>query len=154
MQEIITGILNNYIIQVAFASWFTAQVLKTIINCVLTKSFKPERLVGAGGMPSSHTALVVSLVIATARQCGVESTEFALAAALAAIVMYDAMGVRRAAGEQAKIINLLVDEWVDRLSWQDKNLPQVKQLKEMLGHTPLEVIGGIIVGVAVSALFI
>lgn len=154
MQEIITGILNNYIIQVAFASWLTAQVLKTLINFALTKSFKPERLVGAGGMPSSHTALVVSLVIATANQCGVESTEFALAAALAAIVMYDAMGVRRAAGEQAKIVNQLVDDWLDRTNWSNKNMPQVKQLKEMLGHTPLEVIGGIIVGVVVSAIFI
>ena len=150
MNELVTGIINNYIIQVTFASWCTAQVLKTIINAALTKSFEIERLVGAGGMPSSHSALVVALTIATGRQCGVESADFAIAAALAAVVMYDAMGVRRAAGEQAKIINQMVDEWLDKTYWKDKNLPQVKQLKEMLGHTPLEVIGGIIVGVVVS----
>lgn len=152
MTEIITGILNNYIIQVTFASWCTAQILKTLINAAITKSFKPERLVGAGGMPSSHSALVVALTISTAKQCGVDSADFAIAAALAAVVMYDAMGVRRAAGEQAKIINKLVDEWIDKTYWSDKQLPQVKQLKEMLGHTPIEVIGGIIVGIVVSAI--
>ena len=154
MQEIFTGIINNFIIQVAFASWATAQILKTIINLVITKEFKAERLVGAGGMPSSHTALVTALTIATANQCGMESTDFALAAVFAAVVIYDAMGVRRAAGEQAKIVNQLVDDWLDRTYWTDKNMPQVKQLKEMLGHTPLEVIGGLIVGVIVSAILI
>ena len=141
MMEILTGILNNYIIQVTFASWCTAQVLKTLINAAITKSFKPERLVGAGGMPSSHSAFVTSLA-------------FAIAAAFAAVVMYDAMGVRRAAGEQAKIINQMVDEWLDKTYWKDKNLPQIKQLKEMLGHTPIEVIGGIIVGVVVSLILL
>lgn len=154
MMEILTGILNNYIIQVTFASWCTAQVLKTLINAAITKSFKPERLVGAGGMPSSHSALVVALAISTGHQCGVHSSDFAIAAAFAAVVMYDAMGVRRAAGEQAKIINQMVDEWLDKTYWKDKNLPQIKQLKEMLGHTPLEVIGGIIVGVVVSLILL
>lgn len=152
MPEIITGIFGNYIIKVAALAWLTAQVLKTIINLVLTKQFKAERLVGAGGMPSSHTALVVSLAIATAKQCGTASPEFALAAALAAIVMYDAMGVRRAAGEQAKVINRLVDEWLDTMSFDQEKIPHFKELKEMLGHTPLEVIGGIIVGVAIALL--
>ena len=153
MMEILTGISGNYIIKVTFASWCVAQILKTIINAILTKDLKLERLVGAGGMPSSHSALVVALAISTAKQCGVESVEFALAAAFAGVVMYDAMGVRRAAGEQAKIINRMVDEWLDKTYWKDKRLPQVKQLKEMLGHTPLEVIGGIIVGIVVSSMF-
>ena len=152
MKELLLGIINNYIIQVTFASWVTAQVLKTIINTALTKSFKAERLVGAGGMPSSHSALVVALTIATAKQCGVSSADFAIASAFAAVVMYDAMGVRRAAGEQAKIINRMVDEWLDKTYWSDKQLPQVKKLKEMLGHTPLEVIGGIIVGIVVASI--
>lgn len=152
MNEIVTGIINNYIIKVAFASWLTAQVLKTIINFAITKNFKAERLVGAGGMPSSHSALVVALVIATAKTCGVDSAVFAIAAALAAIVMYDAMGVRRAAGEQAKVLNMFIDHWIEKISWQDKDLPQIKQLKEMLGHTPLEVIGGIIVGIVVASI--
>lgn len=152
MPEIITGIFSNYIIKVAALSWLTAQVLKTIINTVLTKQFKAERLVGAGGMPSSHTALVIAMAIATAKQCGTASTEFALAAAFAAVVMYDAMGVRRAAGEQAKVLNQLVDEWLDTMKFDQEKIPHFKELKEMLGHTPLEVIGGIIVGVTISLL--
>jgi len=150
MPEFITGILSNYIIKVAALSWLTAQVLKTLINLALTKQFKAERLVGAGGMPSSHTALVVSAAIATARQCGTASPEFALAALFAAVVMYDAMGVRYAAGEQAKVINRLVDEWLDTVNFDQERIPHFKELKEMLGHTPLEVIGGIIVGVVIS----
>lgn len=154
MMEIITGILGNYIIRVAFISWLTAQILKTLINFYLTKDFSPERLVGAGGMPSSHTAFVVSTAIATARQCGTASTEFALAAVLASVVIYDAMGVRRAAGEQAKILNKMIDEWIDKTYWSEKSLPQIKKLKEMLGHTPLEVLGGFVVAIVVSMLMV
>ena len=152
MSEVFTGIINNYIIQVAALSWLTAQVLKTIINLALTKQFKAERLVGAGGMPSSHTALVVSSAIATAKQCGTASPEFAIAALFAAVVMYDAMGVRYAAGEQAKVINQLVDEWLDTVKFDQEKIPHFKELKEMLGHTPIEVIGGIIVGIVVSSI--
>ena len=152
MSEIFTGFINNYIIQVAALSWLTAQVLKTIINFVFTKQFKAERLIGAGGMPSSHTALVVSTAVATAKECGTSSPIFALAALFAAVVMYDAMGVRYAAGEQAKVINQLVDEWLDTMKFDQEKIPHFKELKEMLGHTPIEVIGGIIVGVVVSSI--
>ena len=152
MSEIFTGFINNYIIQVAALSWLTAQVLKTIINFVFTKKFKAERLIGAGGMPSSHTALVVSTAVATAKECGTSSPIFALAVLFAAVVMYDAMGVRYAAGEQAKVINQLVDEWLDTMKFDQEKIPHFKELKEMLGHTPIEVIGGIIVGVVVSSI--
>lgn len=152
MSEIFTGFINNYIIQVAALSWLTAQVLKTIINFVFTKKFKAERLIGAGGMPSSHTALVVSTAVATAKECGTSSPIFALAALFAAVVMYDAMGVRYAAGEQAKVINQLVDEWLDTMKFDQEKIPHFKELKEMLGHTPIEVIGGIIVGIVVSSI--
>ena len=152
MSEIFTGFINNYIIQVAALSWLTAQVLKTIINFAFTKQFKAERLVGAGGMPSSNTALVVSTAIATAKECGTSSPVFALAVLFAAVVMYDAMGVRYAAGEQAKVINQLVDEWLDTVKFDQEKIPHFKELKEMLGHTPIEVIGGIIVGVVVSSI--
>ncbi len=152
MPEFLTGIFSNYIIKVALISWLTAQVLKTFINLLLTKRFEAERLVGAGGMPSSHTALVVSVVISTGKVCGTNSPMFAIAAVLAAVVMYDAMGVRRAAGEQAKVINQLVDEWLDMAKVDREKIPHFNELKEMLGHTPVEVIGGIIVGVVVSLL--
>ena len=153
MMEFLTGIFGNYIIRVAFLSWLTAQVLKTLINFCFTKDLKLERLVGAGGMPSSHTAFVVSTAIATAKQCGTSSVEFALAAVLAGVVIYDAMGVRRAAGEQAKMINEMVDQLLERTLLNEKNLPQIKQLKEMLGHTPLEVLGGFVVAIVISSLF-
>ncbi|MEG1800733.1 MAG: divergent PAP2 family protein [Oscillospiraceae bacterium] len=150
MQEFFEMITANYIINVVFVAWLVAQVLKTIINFVLTKDFSLERLFGAGGMPSSHTALVISLVVATGKQCGYSSPNFAMALAFAAVVMYDAMGVRRAAGEQAKIINKMLDEWFVKAKITEQNVPQIKQLKELLGHTPIEVFGGAIVGLAVA----
>ncbi len=152
MLEIVNGIVNNYIIRVSFFSWLTAQVLKTIINFYLTKNLKLERMVGAGGMPSSHTALVIAMTIATGKLCGVESPSFAISIIFAAVVMYDAMGVRRAAGEQAKILNQIVDMWLEKAHFDEQKMPQVKQLKEMLGHTPLEVVGGIIVGIIVASI--
>lgn len=140
---------SNYILNVTATAWFTAQLLKTIINYALTKELKAERMVGAGGMPSAHSAFVCSLLMATAKQCGYSSPEFAIAFALAVIVMYDAMGVRRAAGEQAKAINKIMQG----MQKNGENKVDEKRLKELLGHTPLEVLGGVLVGIAVSMLF-
>ena len=106
--DLIKGLTANYYINVAITAWFLAQLSKTLLTLVLKKKLVMERMIGAGGMPSSHTALVCSLTIAMARKTGVSSAEFALALALACIVMYDAMGVRRAAGEHAKVLNKLV----------------------------------------------
>lgn len=106
--ENIPFIFSNYYIDVAFLAWLIAQVLKTLINFLLTKEFVWERMVGAGGMPSSHSALVCSLTVALSRKLGFTSPEFALSLVFAAVVMYDAMGVRRAAGEQAKVLNKIV----------------------------------------------
>ena len=111
-------------------------------------------------MPSSHSALVCSLTIAIAKQTGVQSPEFALAMALACIVMYDAMGVRRAAGEHAKVLNKLVfgfqlfSEETERHS-DDQVADDLgdKTLKEYLGHTPLEVLGGMLLGILVAMVF-
>ena len=100
--ENIPFIFSNYYIDVAFLAWLIAQVLKTLINFLLTKEFVWERMVGAGGMPSSHSALVCSLTVALSRKLGFTSPEFALSLVFAAVVMYDAMGVRRAAGEQQR----------------------------------------------------
>ena len=105
--DLIKGLTANYYINVAITAWFLAQLSKTLLTLVLKKKLVMERMIGAGGMPSSHTALVCSLTIAMARKTGVSSAEFALALALACIVMYDAMGVRRAAGEHAKVLNKL-----------------------------------------------
>lgn len=145
---LLKALTSNYILNVTATAWLTAQVLKTIINYFSTKTFNAERLIGAGGMPSAHSAFVCSLVMATAEKCGFSSPEFAISLALATVVMYDAMGVRRAAGEQAKTINKMVEE----LS-KNNNVEAGRKLKELLGHTPLEVLGGAIVGIVVSMLF-
>mgnify|MGYP001623072036 len=155
---------GNYVLCVALTAWIAAQVIKTILNFVVTKKFHAERLVGAGGMPSAHTALVCSMTIAVSKLTGVNSPEFAIAFIIAAVVMYDAMGVRRAAGEQAKVLNKIVFQWGDVVK---KESPQEgestkadvseelaqKELKEFLGHTPLEVLGGALLGILIAMLF-
>mgnify|MGYP004466740237 CR=1 FL=1 len=103
------------------------------------------------GMPSAHSATVCALLVATGRYCGTGSTEFALALVLAIIVMYDAMGVRRETGEQAKILNRMLSEWMDRESDAMPFLGD-KKLKEMVGHTPIQVLTGAIFGIAVGLL--
>ena len=133
-------------------AWLSAQLIKTFLNFVVTKDFNAERLVGAGGMPSAHSACVSALAIATGKRCGASSAEFAIAFAFACVVIYDAMGVRRAAGEQAKVINQLTDT-LFRSFGQTGDTFVVSQLKELLGHTPIEVLAGIILGISVATFF-
>lgn len=106
-----------------------------------------RRFVGAGGMPSSHAALVVALATGVGREMGWESTEFAIALILALIVMYDAAGVRRAVGNQAEVLNKLLDEVVHKGEFREE------RLKELLGHTPKEVLAGALVGIVVAWFF-
>ena len=157
-------ICGNYVLCVAIIAWVAAQVMKTVLNFIMTKKFHVERLVGAGGMPSSHTALVCSMTIAVSKLTGVNSPEFAIAFIIAAVVMYDAMGVRRAAGEQAKVLNKIVFQWGDVVkkdSPQDGEVQKQnteeelakKELKEFLGHTPLEVLGGALLGILIAMFF-
>ena len=143
---------DNYLLYVSLASWLAAQVCKTIINFILVGKWDLERMFGAGGMPSAHSALVCSLTIATARKFGLNSPYFAIVFVLAAIVMYDAMGVRRAAGEQAKILNQLLDNWLE----DDQDFTPItngKRLKELLGHTPFEVLSGALLGILMAMIF-
>lgn len=141
-------LFDNFILFSALIAWLIAQVIKTVIYSIKFKTFNFERLVGSGGMPSSHTATVISLATSVAMVEGMDSIFFAISVILACIVMYDATGVRRAAGEQAKVLNKLVFEH------HDKNNPikAEKVLKEFLGHTPLEVFGGAIIGILVPIL--
>lgn len=141
----------NYLLSVALTGWMLAQILKTILNFILIGKFDPERMWGAGGMPSAHSATVCSLVIAAGRTAGTHSGTFALAFVLAVIVMYDAMGVRRETGEQAKIINRMLTDWMDAEAERTPILAD-KKLKEMVGHTPFEVLGGAVVGIIVGFL--
>lgn len=143
--EKIMGLLHNYVLIVALTAWLTAQVMKTILWFIVTKRFNPERLVGAGGMPSAHSATVCSMMIAIAKTSGLSSPEFAIAFVLAFVVMYDAMGVRRAAGEQAKVLNRMLEKQVE----EDEKM-QTPELKEFLGHTPLQVLCGSLLGILIA----
>lgn len=125
------------------SSWFVAQVVKTIIHLIINRRLVWERMVGDGGMPSGHSATVTALAMMSALQCGTGSFEFAVTAILAIIVCHDAMGVRLETGKQAMMIN----EIIEVLSSED--LPEVK-LKELVGHTPIQVIMGVLIG-AVNA---
>ncbi|MEA5011689.1 MAG: divergent PAP2 family protein [Angelakisella sp.] len=159
-------IISNHIINVGFVAWASAQMIKTLLTFLKFKEFRAERLVGAGGMPSSHSALVCSLTVAIAQSEGYGSPLFALSLFFATIVMYDAMGVRRAAGEQAKVLNKMMfsfkdiskifqflDEEIDEeLEANTENITKHKELKEFLGHTPLEVLGGALLGVLVASI--
>ena len=128
--------------------WVVAQFLKTIIDCMLNKSFSPERLVGSGGMPSSHSSTVCALVVSSGLCFGVSSFEFAVSFILAAIVMYDATGVRRETGKQAKLLNMIMEQDIFKL-----NMEQFQEkLKEFVGHTPLQVFAGAILGVILALL--
>jgi len=145
----IKELFSNYVLNVALLSWALAQVLKTIINFCATKKFNAERLVGAGGMPSAHSASVCGLTIAIAKSVGFASPLFAVSFLFAGVVMYDAMGVRRAAGEHAKIINMIVRKSEKLASYQPK---KPEELKEFLGHTPFEVLGGALLGILTAML--
>ena len=139
----------NYGLVTALCGSFLAQFIKVILNLFIFHRFIPERMWGAGGMPSSHSATVCAMVVATGRYCGVPSTEFALAAVVSIIRMYDAMCVRYETGEQAKLLNRMFNEWMD----QGVNaLPFLggKKLKEMVGHTPIEVLTGAVLGIALG----
>ena len=151
--QLIQNILSaNQILTASLLSWFVAQVLKTIINFILLGMFQLERMWGDGGMPSAHSATVTAMVIATARSEGIHSAIFAVAAVVAIITMHDAMGVRRETGEQAKVLNKMLEQWIEVT---EKNNPflQNMHLKEMVGHTPLQVVAGVLVGVAVGLLY-
>ena len=153
--KIIISIFSHYIIRVSFVAWILAQSLKVILYYIVNKRFSLERLLGAGGMPSSHSALVCSTCVAIYNQCGPDSAIFALSLVLAGIVMYDAMGVRRAAGEQAKVINKIIIDPINKENGEkldDDHFQNIamKTLKEFLGHTPLEVLGGAILGIFIA----
>lgn len=145
--EGVSGIFHNQILVVALLACFTAQGLKVIIELIKDRSLNFRYLVSTGGMPSAHSALVGALAAGIGQTMGWSSPEFAIACLFAVIVMYDAAGVRQAAGKQAKILNQITDE----LFQEQHNLNEEK-LKELLGHTPFQVVVGLALGIAISML--
>ena len=138
-------LLSNPFLLIGLSSWFWAQLIKTVIHAIVTKSIDFTRLIGDGGMPSGHSATVSSLATAAALVYGLGSFEFAIALVFAIVVCKDAMGVRLETGKQAAIINDIVEAF--NVLTSEEKLPDAK-LKEFVGHTPLQVIAGILLGVA------
>ena len=141
------NIWSNLWLWIPFITWFVVQSLKVILELIINKKLNIRRIVGSGGMPSSHSALVCSLATTLGITEGVSSPIFAVSIALAAIVMYDASGVRRAAGKQARILNQIIES-------EGKNINVQEKLIELLGHTPLEVYVGAIVGIVMAFLLV
>ncbi|KAF5068689.1 Divergent PAP2 family protein [anaerobic digester metagenome] len=134
-------ITYNVPLWAAMISWAIAQGSKIILTLITEKRFDATRIVGTGGMPSSHSALVMALTFSVGKYNGFGSPLFAMALIFSFVVMYDAAGIRRAAGKQAEIINMLLIK---------HEVPDMEKLKELLGHTPLEVFVGGLLGIAVG----
>ena len=135
-------LLANRIAQATFVSWAIAQVLKVLIELIWRRKLNLRLLTSAGGMPSSHSASVCALATAIAIREGAGSTLFVLSIVFAIVVMYDAAGVRRAASIQARILNQIIDEL-----FQGHPISET-HLRELLGHTPIEVVAGAALGIA------
>lgn len=134
----------NRVLQATFVAWVTAQILKVLIELIWKHRLDLRLLTSAGGMPSSHSATVCGLATAVALHDGLSSTLFAIAVVLAVVVMYDAAGVRRAAGIQARILNQIIDEL-----FQGHPISET-HLRELLGHTPIQVFAGAVLGIALA----
>ncbi len=140
------SLLDNRILLASFLAWAIAQVSKTILDLFRQRKLILTRLVSSGGMPSSHSALVTGLATATGRVSGVGSAAFAIAVVMASIVMYDAAGVRRAVSIQARILNQMIDE-----AFQGSPMAE-KRLRELIGHTPIQVFVGALLGIGIGLL--
>ena len=138
-----TGFLvGNLTLDLAIFAWFVAQVVKTVLHFAANRNLDLRRMVGSGDMPSSHSAFVCAATTAIGQVCGWRDPMFSLSAAMALVVMYDACNVRRCAGEQAKVLNDMI-EHMDNIPQQ---LRERKRLNENLGHTLPQVIAGAVLG--------
>ncbi len=144
MLEAFLGLLSNQILQAAMLSWLIAQVLKVIITWIQEGFFSLERMMGAGGMPSSHSAFVIALAVGVGERSGWDTPITAITVVFSLIVMYDAAGVRRAAGKQARALNRIINELAAGRQVKEE------RLKELLGHTPVEVFAGALLGLGVA----
>ena len=148
----ILNIFTNPVLLIRGCAWIVAQIAKTIINFIVTKRFSFDRLVGDGGMPSGHSATVTALAVMCGLTEGFGSTEFGLAMIFAIVVMHDAMGVRREAGKHARSIISIVESLNDYFSEHD-DIIKTEKLKVLVGHTPLQVVVGSLLGAAIACLY-
>ncbi|HIS95820.1 MAG TPA: divergent PAP2 family protein [Candidatus Ventricola gallistercoris] len=145
--DVIFSIFENRAIQAAILAWAVAQAIKVILTLVISKRFDSSRVFGSGGMPSSHSAMACALVTTLGFREGFSSPLFALAFCFAGVVMYDAAGVRRSAGKNAAVINHLLDG----LAGNGLHLDE-ERLKELVGHTPIQVLAGALLGILIGVL--
>ena len=147
--EYFIQVITNPILIVPAISWLIAQVLKALINALVNKKFSFSRLFGDGGMPSGHSATVMSLTFMCGFEVGFDQPLFAVAAILAIIVMHDATGVRREAGKQAVAIKSIATVVSEYFAEKDEEI-KTEKLKVMIGHTPLQVFAGALLGCLVA----
>jgi acid phosphatase family membrane protein YuiD len=140
----LSALLQNHVLLTGTAGWLLAQVLKIPVDCIRERRWNWALFFAAGGMPSSHSCLVTSTAMGVGLHYGFDSPLFAVAVALAMVVVYDATGVRRQAGMQAQKINVLVEELLKGHAINEQHL------REVIGHTPLEALGGVLLGLVVS----
>jgi acid phosphatase family membrane protein YuiD len=145
--KVLKAIILSKIFCATFTAWALAQGIKVLIYYINYHKIDFRRLVGSGGMPSSHSAFVSCLATTIGLETSWNSPVFLLALGMALIIMSDAAGVRRAAGQQAKILNLIMEDL-----YQSRPIPP-QRLKELLGHTPVQVLVGAVIGVAIAILF-
>lgn len=138
------GFLQNKYIYIPFLLWFFIQLYKVIYDLITTKKFNFKRIMGAGGMPSSHSAVVTGLATLVGKNQGVDTPIFAVSLILALVVMYDACGIRRAAGKQATLLNKIIE--TPGLT----GVQVSERLVEVLGHTPVQVLVGALIGIIVG----
>ena len=138
---------TNPVIDCGLLAWFLAQLIKVILELILLRKWEPRRFVSSGGMPSSHSALVVACTASIGKLYGIQGAPFALSVILSAIVMYDACNVRRSAGDTAKLVNQILAH-VEKLTAEDF----ADDLREVMGHTPLQVLMGALLGLGVGLL--
>lgn len=137
-------IFNNKIISASILSWFIAQLIKIIIDCIKNKTINPKLIVSSGGMPSSHSSFVTAMAVSVGIKDGFNSSLFAIAFVISMVVMYDASGVRRAAGKQAEVLNIFI------ANFEKHGIKIDSKLKELLGHSPIEVFAGAILGIVIA----
>ena len=151
--EILKDIFTNHILIAPISAWIISQIIKAVINLCIYRKFSLERLLGDGGMPSTHSATVMCLCIMTGWTAGFGTPIFALSFIFAVVVMRDALGVRREAGKQAASIKELASA-VNKIFHTKDNEIKTENLKVLVGHTPLQVIFGAIIGSLIAILYI
>lgn len=146
--HIVSAITHNPLIVIPLLACVVSQIIKVSVDTITHRQFSFRYLVSTGGMPSAHSALVGALATGVGITVGWDSSQFAIASIFAGIVMYDAAGVRQAAGKQAKVLNQIMAEFINHEDFNEE------RLKELLGHTPFQVIVGLILGIVISAVFL